>query len=686
MGSLIVKRIAVHLSCIPREIGVKHLPRVPEDVELGQLELETRTHNCIDRPIRAGAIHNIRGLSNFTIDKAKHIKGLGARGLVDLLVALESAMEQSALPSEGDRDTGRQELALVNRLTNEAKKLSRLRSSSMIRVDDPRLRRFLMPVLNDVKRILGPSKKPTTLRGLADAIVNRKGEIDKAALHVQNLHSMREQLHKMRRSTLEAELRELVLSVTTERTATMFLRMYGWDGRGGATLQQVGSEVGCTRERVRQICAPVTDRLVRTYMFLPVLDRALPFVSSSVPRLADDLEEMLVEEGICNAPFRLEGLLEAAQILDRPVEFEVIETGGVRLGVSNSTKDLGKKILHLAKRAVEHWGTTTIESVTDQVNAAETTAVSAQFVTSFLGALNDFVWLDKDHGGWFWLNSVSRNRILNQVFKILSIAPRIRLSDLRSGVSRHYRLEGFSPPRRVLSELCGRQSGIAVDGEFVTATIPLDPSQTLSGVEATLARVLVENGPIMRRGDFEELSIKAGLTRVTFYMYLSNSPILAKFASGVYGLRGAQAEPGVVEALVPKAKTGKVLADYGWTRDGKIWLRYKLSASMILTGVCTIPGSMKDLITGDYVLKTADGTKAGRVGAKDGRGWGLAPLLRKSGGEPGDSTFLIFNLQTRDVVMNFGDDAEPDETDFQSGVETDLPSCDAVSLKLPNQV
>jgi hypothetical protein len=105
-------------------------------------------------------------------------------------------------------------------------------------------------------------------------------------------------------------------------------------------------------------------------------------------------------------------------------------------------------------------------------------------------------------------------------------------------------------------------------------------------------------------------------------------------------------------------RPGKVLADYSGTRDGKIWLRFDLSASMIATGNCSILSSMKNMIIGELTLKTEDGTEVGRFPAKDGRGWGLARLLQRSGGEPGESLFLTFDLQAKDAFMNFFDQSD----------------------------
>ena len=60
---------------------------------------------------------------------------------------------------------------------------------------------------------------------------------------------------------LEAELAEIAEHAEPGRTARLAVRHWGWDGRGGATLEATGREFGITRERVRQLCDRLAQRL-----------------------------------------------------------------------------------------------------------------------------------------------------------------------------------------------------------------------------------------------------------------------------------------------------------------------------------------------------------------------------------------------------------------------------------------
>jgi DNA-directed RNA polymerase sigma subunit (sigma70/sigma32) len=92
----------------------------------------------------------------------------------------------------------------------------------------------------------------------------------------------------MRRSRLTLE-RELCDLLGTGRTARIAARYYGFDGRGGGSLQTVGNEVGLTRERVRQIVTETSERLIGR----PVprtLDRTIAFVVGRMPAAAERLK------------------------------------------------------------------------------------------------------------------------------------------------------------------------------------------------------------------------------------------------------------------------------------------------------------------------------------------------------------------------------------------------------------
>ena len=217
-------------------------------------------------------------------------------------------------------------------------------------------------------------------------------------------------------------------------------------------------------------------------------------------------------------------------------------------------------------------------------------------------------------------------------------------------------MQGVVPPQRVLLELCRQAAGYRVEGSTVNADPPVAWEEVLNETEQILVLALEEHGPVMQRKELEELCVDLGMKRSTFYVRLGYSPFIARYAPGVYGLRGAVVEPGLIESLISPRQRGRVLKDYGWTREGGVWLGFQLSQGMLSNGVFTVPAAMKSFVSGDFLLKAEDGSPIGTVVVQESGAWGLGPFFTRRGGEPGDHLILVFDLAAHEAVVHIGDD------------------------------
>jgi len=460
---------------------------------------------------------------------------------------------------------------------------------------------------------------------------------------------------------LEDELSHLANLARSQRDMRIVIRYFGWDGSANRTYEAVGNEFGITRERVRQIIVKfhrrIRWRLYRSKRFYtPIIDRALEFVSQHTLSYAKEIESQLAAKGISKKPFRLEGVETVAELLGRKLPLRIVRLRGIRIAVKSEVAEIPKLVVSVSRKAIEHWGVTTVADVVAQVEEKTNHSVDIGFATTLLALLKDFRLIDES-GGWFWLSSVSRNRLLNQIRKILSVADQIHISELRSGVGRHYRMKGVAPPRRVLLEFCRMLPWCHVEGHTITSDPPLNWDEVLnrSSTEWAMAAILKEHGPVMSRQEFEDKCLELGMKPMTFSIYLAYSPIITKHAIGVYGLRGSDVAPGVVESLKPKKKPTTVLKDFGWTNEGEIWIAHRLSSAMIRSGVFAVPASMRKFLQGTFSLRTADGALIGNLNIKDSSGWSLGSFFRRRGGETGDYLVLVFHLTKRQVVIHIGD-------------------------------
>src|SRR6266852_4872562 len=332
------------------------------------------------------------------------------------------------------------------------------------------------------------------------------------------------------RLTLERELRDLL---GTGRGARIAARCYGFDGRGGGTLQTVGNEIGLTRERVRQIVSEWLGRPVS-----PTLDRTIAFVVDRMPAAATEIEAELRSQGLTSGLFRLEGVIKAAELLGRRLPFSITEVRGERL-VHARNIPLVDTIVRIARRVISRWGMATLSSVVVEVRKLESGVFDRKLVVIALPCLGGFHWLDQS-AGWFWLSDNPHNRVLNRIRKILSVANRINISELQAGIARDCRMKGFSPPKGVFLEFCRQAPGLRVNDETVKTEPGVNSDDVLTQTERDIVHMLSEHGGTMATSEFTSVCLGMGVNLHTFYHNLVNSPIISRYAGGLYGLIGSR--------------------------------------------------------------------------------------------------------------------------------------------------
>ena len=454
--------------------------------------------------------------------------------------------------------------------------------------------------------------------------------------------------------TVEEELAALAVAMTkSPRRASIVIERFGWSGSDPRTLEEVGQAHGITRERVRQIEAAFRQRLKGRPMRLPLLERAIDLMLTKSPGSARRIEEALLQAGLTRRHFSISGLIEAAQLVERPAGLRVEKIQNKPMVGSDAELRAARLALHRARAAVSRWGCTNVEEVAALVSEEAHMALPMDTVREVLSARADTSWLDKERM-WFWFSENSRNRATNVIRKVLSVAPQLRIGELRSALRRVRRLEGSVPPRAVLLELCRQHEFCRVEGEIVRADRPLDPSKTLRRMELILYRVLVEQGPLMGLRELEGECLRRGMNQHTFVIYLSSSPIVARLAPAVYSLVGAHIPPGLAEAIKGVRPAQRVLLDSGW-ESGDPWIIYRISRPVLRGGALGVPHAFGALITGGYDLTTSEGQKIGTINIVDGRINGLSMYLRRRGGEEGDIVKLQFDIGKRNVKVEFID-------------------------------
>jgi hypothetical protein len=625
-------------------------PQIPEETTLADLALDVRTSNCVNVLIEEGVINRPSDLSRVTIKRVLRTKNFGRKSVRNLLAAFELFANGQAAAIRQERLPQFQKLCAP--LTHLSDKLGESRVSRHISCRDIRLSRYLLRLLSAANNCDSPVplSTPVTLHQVARRLSARTTDPPEALVVAEEIRLARLKIAEVMRMGLEAELRSFMATRLKDRNLEIVLAHLGWTGGEPKTLQDVGDNFSLTRERVRQIVAKF-DRIGRPRnLFLPSLLRVLRFIARRIPSVATDVERGLRQAGLTCSTFRLESIIDCAERFGLPVLFAVDKSSGVRVLTEVNNRGLTRLITSHARRLASKHGVVNIFDLKEAIEDGFRSNVDMNLVSGVVRAMQSFESLGKD---WFWLSDAPRNHLLSVICKVLAVAPRVHVSEMRDALNNDPRGMGFAPPKEVVLTFCKTAANCVVEDDFLLAQSPGDPRQLLSQAEQVIYGEFRRRGPLLSRADLERLCSDGQINRTTLGIYLGRSPIVARYAPGVYGLRGAAFSASDVPQIARSRQRGYV--ECGWTDTANPWTAIRITSSTLINGVIQLPAGIRQHVDGIFVLKTEDGAGMGRLVVTAKATWGLGPLFRRRGGEAGDILLLTFDLQQRVVTARLGD-------------------------------
>jgi hypothetical protein len=432
-----------------------------------------------------------------------------------------------------------------------------------------------------------------------------------------------------------------------ERNVKTIISHLGWGGRQGDT--EPGRPLAGAPEHEKQIVGRAIDRL-REDGFVPdVVERAIAVAEQSLPILESELCEALLNAKLCFVRFGCDALMSAAAVFRENPPFELVWLGRGTGLVKSGTREGVDRLATAAQNLMRTRGCANIHALTDCAREIFGPNATQGFTEAAARTVPQFEWLDRE-SGWFWYmpdRAGDANRLADQIKRIMAVAPRVRLADLRSAIRRDHPVGGFAPPRNVLASICKRLRFTHVEDD---AVVRMPSSQRSNGVDpddAALASIFQAHGPLLAQAELLERCRERGINEKSFGGSTLRSALLQSPVAGMYALIGTNLAPAPM-------KESPAIADHGHLSEDRMFMAWQLDSTTLRSSALRVPVS--PFAEGDYRLETAAGDALGSVHIHQRACWDVRALLRDAGADTGDVLVLVFSPRDQAATGLIGDE------------------------------
>jgi len=448
---------------------------------------------------------------------------------------------------------------------------------------------------------------------------------------------------------LEEELFRIANSLDVERNAKLLMALWGWSGQQPRVLESVGQEYGLTRERVRQIEARALRRLSDHSFETPFLRSAISILRKAAPCPVTVGASEVSEKGIAKGSFSPLALKKAAEIFNISFPVEFVSVDGLLIVAPSGQADNFRKALPTIRRRTSDRGCINLLALASELKINEK---DASLLRILLEASGKVYWLDEEKE-WLLAAEASRNRLFNLSAKVLGVASRIHVSELRRAVSRSRRLS-MCPPQRILRLFVEQQRLGSISDGWITSNPAIAEAPEPESAEGIMISVLRKYGPVLEGEDFAEKCVAAGMNATTHYIYRLISPVISSLARGIFCAVGDEIPPGTVEEILSRRRNTPAISDHGWTSSGKLWFGTELTLQKITAGGVRLAGFVSDFVQGEWTVTLPDNVSFGLVNCRETFIWPFRKVFGLLGAEAGDLCVFVFDLKARTVLVRIG--------------------------------
>tara|TARA_B100000686_G_C16798892_1_gene984430 strand:+ start:139 stop:2874 length:2736 start_codon:yes stop_codon:yes gene_type:complete len=641
-------------------------------------QLSLRSINSLNK----AGVMCLSDLVQLTKDELHSIKNLGSKSfkeIEDFLNELGLSLGQMVRFNQ----TGEFELVEPSVSSEERAFLFNILEkdwSDMISKEDPRFSE--LPAL--------PAGEGTVHQQIRDVLgLDGQGAVKaaRAKMLVQALQGVSEEVKRIREMTLEEQLRDLIEKSasgkqwSSERTLGICAHL-GWNEADPVTLEEVGSNFGVSRERIRQLRNAILEKFPGHEVYLPRLDQAISVLEEAMPISFSDAMSLLQREGICEKPISVPGLINAIEVSNRDHEYDwrdgskqLSKTAKRKILQKSADTQVANQVAVIAIHQAAFSGASHVQNVLEGMEIVHPGEErSAEWISRVLKADQRFEFLDHE---WYCNKSYKSQIYKSLAQKILAAADRpVDLRLIREGIARHLRFRINSeklkrhgqeaeifivdPDLDILRKWFERSKEFSVsEDDFVESNESLSRKKVLSEIELEVVKIFEEDSDgVLSREDTLSFGKDRDVNSSTLSIYLTFNPISQSFGSGLWGLRGSQVDPGIIATVsedVRRRRSQNIRGGYkhtGWTEDGCFLLVKQLTSDFqtTITGPEEIEVELKWTVKSD--LFDCTGCPPIKKYGSMARSLAVNQVIQRGGFGKGDFLSLKFDVHKMEVFVS----------------------------------
>jgi RNA polymerase primary sigma factor len=355
----------------------------------------------------------------------------------------------------------------------------------------------------------------------------------------------------MDKKYIDESIQALIDSIDTgkhsKRNAKIVAQYFGFDGNGGASMQQVGDEFQLSRERVRRVLDDYKKEIPKLFNSED-LREVSKFIAGKAPISKSRLDAELLRAGYVKAPCQIEGIVNLLELVfpkykeSKKAVYKIQHMGSHYL-INHKNEAAAQNVESTALRRISHNGAAHTAKLEKFVDSSDK-ETRKNFVRDVLSARSDFIWLDENKS-WGYLGEHGKNRLTHRLKAIFSLIKSAPIAAVENGILRSWNKakteETELPPTHIILALLRDTGNFRIDTDNnIHVKKPYEAVENVAPGDIAVFNVIKTSHPQTKK----ESEIKKALFKepadiqYSYSMALNYSPLFKKIDRGQYGLVG----------------------------------------------------------------------------------------------------------------------------------------------------